>query len=37
MNYVIAGYLVTFVTLIGYGISLVLRDRKARRRTKAPQ
>lgn len=32
MNYVVGGYLVTIVTLVGYGISLVLRDRRARRK-----
>ena len=31
MSYVSAGYLVTLVTLAGYAISLVLRDRRARR------
>lgn len=35
MSYVVAGYLVTIVTLVGYGIALVLRDRKARRKRRA--
>ena len=32
MNYVVAGYVISVVTLGGYGLSLILRDRRARRR-----
>jgi len=32
MSYVGAGYLVTVVTLTAYGLSLIIRDRRARRR-----
>jgi hypothetical protein len=31
VSYVAAGYLVTLVTLSAYGVSLVVRDRRARK------